>query len=88
VEEFYPIATGFILGFLFSSRKHWFRALWLRLALIIFFGVSATLISGEFRESWGFVLNDIGEVSLLAWAGYLTARVLEQRLKISPAKLT
>lgn len=76
MEELFPIATGFVLGIVFATSSRWFRPWWLRTALILLAGVSATILSSEFRDNWAFVIVDIGEVALLAWIAFFLVRRL------------
>ena len=80
MEEVFPIATGLLLGILFAPDYRWLRPWWIRTALVLASGVSATILSGEYRENWGFVVIDIGEVALLAWIGLVVARRLRNSL--------
>jgi hypothetical protein len=45
-------------------------------ALAVVLGVLATVVSGEFRVSWAFLLIDIPLVALSAVGGLLTVRRL------------
>ena len=76
MDELFPIAAGLVLGILFATGFHWFRSWWIRIVLVLAAGVSATMLSGEYRENWGFALVDVGEVALLAWIGFVAARYL------------
>jgi hypothetical protein len=80
MDEAFPIVAGLLLGFLFAQGYRWIRPWWIRTALILAAGVSATILSGEYRENWGFVLVDVGEVALVAWIGFVAARYLRNRL--------
>jgi hypothetical protein len=79
MDELLPIAAGLILGVLFASGVGWLRPWWIRTLLVVFAGVSATVISGEFRANWAFVLVDVGEVALLAWVAFAGARAVRRR---------
>ena len=46
--------------------------MWLAVAIVL--GVLATLVTGEWSTSWGFVLVDIPLVALCAAAGFSLAR--------------
>ncbi|HKO10095.1 MAG TPA: hypothetical protein VJ487_20495 [Alphaproteobacteria bacterium] len=75
MDELLPIGTGIILGIAFATRFRVLRPVWVKACLIVLAGIAATLSSGEYRESWGFVLVDIGEVGLMAWiAAFLLGR--------------
>jgi hypothetical protein len=78
MDELLPIAAGLILGVLFASGFSWLRPWWIRTLLVVLAGVSATVISGEFRANWAFVLVDVGEVALLAWMAFAGARAVRR----------
>ena len=70
MAEFLPITAGLVSGLLlgsFSSRS--------RLAA----GFLATVVSGEWRVSWAFLLVDIPLVAGCAVIGFLTSRALVLR---------
>lgn len=76
MDELFPIVTGFVLGIVFATGSRWFRPWWLRTAFILLAGISATILSGEYRDNWAFVIVDIGEVALLAWIAFFLVRRL------------
>jgi hypothetical protein len=76
MDELFPIATGFVLGIIFATGFGWFRRKWIRLTLILLAGISATIASGEYTDSWAFAIVDIGEVALFAWIGFFCCRRL------------
>ena len=71
--EVFPIAAGILLGLILLRISN------PRLKTVLFivgslvFGVMATVISGEFKITWEFVLLDIPEVMLSAAAVVLLA---------------
>jgi hypothetical protein len=73
VQELYPILFGLILGaglgFLRPSTR-----LPLGAGLAIVLGALATVVTGEFKLSWGYLLIDIPIVALAAVAGLLAGR--------------
>jgi hypothetical protein len=75
MEELFPIlgglAVGAILGFIKPSLRWWVGAL-----LAVLIGLAATIVSGEFRVSWGFLLIDIPLVAISSVAGLAIARRL------------
>ena len=71
MDEIFPIGAGFMLGVLFAVGGSALRRNWIRAALVIAAGLSATLLSGEYQDSWGFAVVDIGEVALTAWIGFV-----------------
>ncbi|HUL04866.1 MAG TPA: hypothetical protein VLV76_00940 [Candidatus Acidoferrum sp.] len=67
MDELFPLGVGVLLGILFSLRLGVLQPLWRKGLLVVIAGASATLISGEYSENWGFLIVDIGEVALAAW---------------------
>jgi hypothetical protein len=86
MDELFPIATGLMLGILFATGYRWLQPRWIRVVLVLSAGVFATVLSGEYRENWGFVLVDVGEVALLAWIGFVAARYLRTRFDARSSK--
>jgi hypothetical protein len=82
MDELFPMVTGLVvgalLGFIRPSIRFWVGAL-----LAIIFGVLATVISGEFQLSWGFLLIDIPLVAISAIAGMSAMRYLRVSRKRS-----
>jgi len=73
--ELMPALAGLALGLLlawFRSRKH----RWMAGILVVVIGISATIASGEFRISWGFLFIDIPLVAVAAVAGFAIFRLL------------
>ena len=71
--EIFPIAAGLICGLLLGSvtaRRP--LALWLAVSVVL--GFLATVLSGEWRISWAFLLIDIPLVAVSAVAGDLLSR--------------
>jgi hypothetical protein len=79
MDELFPIGVGILLGILFSLRSSLLKPLWRKGLLVVFAGACATIASGEYGESWGFLIVDIGEVALAAWIS-LTGVVYLARL--------
>ena len=86
MDELFPMVAGFVLGILFATGSRWLRLWWLRSMLILLAGISATILSGEFRVNWAFLLVDIGEVALLAWIGFVATSRLCRHLGAASAK--
>jgi hypothetical protein len=76
--ELIPITSGLIAGVLlgWSSRRRSWRV-WLAVAVVL--GVLATVVTGEWMTSWGFLLVDIPLVAVCAAAGFRLARWLAAR---------
>jgi hypothetical protein len=78
MNELLPIAGGLLLGTIIARvRPSW------RLPLAVFgvivIGFAATVLSGEFRISWGFLAIDIPGTGVAAACGYVLARRLRTR---------
>jgi hypothetical protein len=80
MDEVYPIVMGIVFGALYATDIGWFKSWWLRMPLTQAIGVSATVFSGEYRDNWGFVIVDIGEVAVFAWMAFYFTKRLRQHL--------
>jgi hypothetical protein len=76
-NELFPILSGFVVGALVSLLRPSLR-LPTGIALAVVLGFLATVVSGEFKTSWGFVLIDIPLVALCAVAGFVTVARVRQ----------
>ena len=81
MDELFPIFTGAILGLAFAAGLRALSPLWVRAVMVLLAGVTATIVSGEYTENWGFALVDIGEVALAAWIVSTLARRAVLRLR-------
>ena len=81
MDELFPIFTGVVLGLAFAAGTQVLSPLWVRAVAVLLTGVTATIISGEYTENWGFVLVDIGEVALAAWIVSTLARRAVLRIR-------
>jgi hypothetical protein len=73
VGEIFPITAGLICGLLLGTATAR-RPLALGLALAVVLGFLATVLSGEWRISWAFLLIDIPLVAGCAAVAYLASR--------------
>ena len=80
MDELYPIGVGILFGILFSLRLSLLKPLWRKALLVAVAGASATIASGEYVESWGFLIVDIGEVALATWISYAVFVYLQRRM--------
>jgi hypothetical protein len=79
MNELFPIGIGIILGLVFAARFRVLRPFWIKAVLVLIPGAASTILSGEYHDSWGFVLVDIGEVALAAWiVAYICGKVRER----------
>jgi hypothetical protein len=75
VEEILPVVSGLFLGALIGLLRPSLR-LPVGAALIVAFGVLATVVSGEYLISWSFLMIDIPLVAVSAAASlYVTHRL-------------
>ena len=73
MTEFFPIAAGLLCGLLLGSLTARRRVI-VGVAFSVVAGVLATVVSGEWRISWAFLLIDIPLVAVSAVAGDLLSR--------------
>ena len=73
MTELFPIAAGLLCGLLLGSVTAR-RKVIVGLAFAVVAGVLATVLSGEWRISWAFLLIDIPLVAVSAVAGDLLSR--------------
>jgi hypothetical protein len=81
VQELLPIVSGLMAGSLLGYLKPSMRVP-LGAASAVALGVLATVVTGEFRVSWAFLLIDIPLVAIAASAAFFTAH----RLRAARAK--
>jgi hypothetical protein len=75
VQELLPVMSGLFLGSLLGLLRPSLRVP-IGVVLIIAFGVLATVVSGEYRLSWSFLLIDIPLVAVSAAASlFVTHRL-------------
>ncbi|HEX6130323.1 MAG TPA: hypothetical protein VF044_01245 [Actinomycetota bacterium] len=77
VNELLPIVSGLVAGALLGFLRPSLR-LPVGIALAVVLGTLATVVSGEYRIGWEFLLIDIPLVGLCAVAGLVTARRLRR----------
>jgi hypothetical protein len=78
MNELFPVASGLLIGCLIGGLRPQLRIAVGGLLCIVA-GTAATVISGEFRMSWEYLLVDIPLVALSAYAGFVIARTLVAR---------
>ena len=78
MEELFPITAGLLCGLLLGSLTARRRVV-VGLAFSVVAGVLATVVSGEWRISWAFLLIDIPLVAVCAVAGDLLSRAVVLR---------
>jgi hypothetical protein len=75
MKEFFPISCGLLLGAVLGYVRPAMR-LPVGGLLAILLGGLATVITGEFTTSWGYLLVDIPLVAVAAVLGLVAARRL------------
>jgi uncharacterized membrane protein (UPF0136 family) len=78
MQELFPLACGLLLGGILGYVRPAVRPS-LGGALAVLLGVLATVVTGEFRLSWGYVLVDIPLVACAAVLGLMVVRRLRTR---------
>ena len=73
MTELFPIVAGLLCGLVLGSLTARRRVL-VGLAFSVVAGILATVVSGEWRISWAFLLIDIPLVAVCAVAGDLLSR--------------
>jgi len=87
--EFFPVLLGFLLGNTFAANSPSFlKSPWIKTALIMTAGVTATVVSGEYQQSWAFAVVDCSAVALGAWMGLAVATGLHHRWSRLPNRAT
>jgi hypothetical protein len=75
MQELFPIACGLLLGVTLGFVRPAMR-LPVGAGLAVLLGLLATVITGEFKTSWGYLLIDIPLVAIAAFLGFASARHL------------
>jgi hypothetical protein len=75
MQELFPIACGLVLGGALGLLRPSVR-LPVGALMAVVLGVLATVVTGEFRLSWGYVLVDIPLVACAALVGLAAGRRL------------
>jgi hypothetical protein len=77
MNEVFPVVSGLLLGALIGGIRPSIR-LWVAVPLAVLLGVTATVISGEFKISWEYLLIDIPLVAISAMVSFVLARKLRR----------
>lgn len=73
MHELFPIMSGILVGFLLGMVRPSMR--WpVGVGLAVALGTLATIVSGEFRIGWEFLLIDIPLVAFASSASYAVTR--------------
>lgn len=76
-NELFPIASGLIVGAILPLSRPRMRVVGALVASVLL-GVVATVISGEYKSGWEFLLIDIPLVAVCAVASFLTVRAAQR----------
>ena len=79
MHELFPIVSGLLLGAVLPLIRPRMR-LEAGVGASVVLGTLATIISGEYRVGWEFLLIDIPLVALCSLAGFATARGVRRSL--------
>jgi hypothetical protein len=63
MSELIPVLLAFIFGGVVWRTVKGLTRIFLSVAVVLAAGLAATLLSGEFRESWLFLLVDVAEAA-------------------------
>ena len=78
MDELVPVILGIILGaIIYASTTGWLRLI-LSLCAVAIAGLAATVLSGEYMESWIYLLLDLGEAILGLVAGFVAMHWLSR----------
>ena len=75
----YGVCVGFVCSFIASGRWRYFC--WVGLSAL--FGVAATILTGEWKLSWDFVLIDIPLVAGSSFAVMALRNLIRRRSRAS-----
>lgn len=77
-NEIFPVAAGLVAGLVLGTvtarRRPW---VWALLSVVL--GLAATVLSGEFKTTWAFLLIDIPLVGAASAASFLVSRTVRLR---------
>jgi hypothetical protein len=78
MNELFPLACGILVGSVLGVMRPAGR-LWLAVLLSILLGFAATVLSGEFRIGWEYLLIDIPLVAVSTAVAYLALGAIVRR---------
>jgi hypothetical protein len=79
MKELIPITSGLLLGFALPLIRSEMR-LAVGVAASVVLGAVATIVTGEYKIGWEFLLIDIPLVALCSAAAFSTTRAVRRRL--------
>ena len=83
-NELFPIMSGLILGALLPLIRPRMR-LAVGVAASVILGTLATVVSGEYKIGWEFLLIDIPLVAVCSAAAFATVRAARRRIATARA---
>jgi hypothetical protein len=83
MNEIFPMAAGLVCGVLLGTLTAR-RRIVVGLTVSVVAGVLATVVSGEWRISWAFLLIDIPLVAVFSACGVVLSRKAVLRRATSP----
>jgi hypothetical protein len=78
MNELFPLLSGLLVGSLFTLIRPQMRLAAAVIASVVL-GTTATVVSGEYKIGWEFLLIDIPLVAIASAAGFATARAFRRR---------
>lgn len=78
MSELFPVLSGVVIGVALGAIAPNLRVP-IALALALVIGFVATVISGEYSLTWGYLLVDIPLVGVSTATSYLVARAIRLR---------
>jgi hypothetical protein len=73
MDELVPVILGIILGVLIGRSTTGITRIALSIAAVLVSGATATVLSGEYVQSWIYLLLDLGEAALGLALGFVIA---------------
>jgi hypothetical protein len=78
MNELFPLLSGLLVGSLLTLIRPQMR-LAVGVITSVVLGTTATVVSGEYKIGWEFLLIDIPLVAIASAAGFATARAIRRR---------
>ena len=78
MNELFPVLSGLLMGSLITLIRPQTRLAAGVIASLVL-GTTATVVSGEYKIGWEFLLIDIPLVAIASAAGFATARAIRRR---------
>jgi hypothetical protein len=80
MDELVPVVLGALLGALIWATTAGRTRFALSMCAVLVSGLAATVLSGEYHESWVYLLLDLGEATIGLAGGMLIARLIGGRV--------